>query len=63
MKLSDTNTDRFGNQFSEQEIPVSQLRRSQEFQPRTTASGKGTSDSVFKYGYNEGMVDQPCTMM
>ena len=53
------NTDRFGNQFSEQEIPVSQLRRSQEFQPRTTASGKGTSDSVFKYGYNEGMVDQP----
>ena len=53
------NTDRFGNQFSEQEIPVSKLRRSQEFQPRTTASGKGTSDSVFKYGYNEGMVDQP----
>lgn len=53
------NADRFGNQFSEQEIPVSQLRRSQEFQPRTTASGKGTSDSVFKYGYNEGMVDQP----
>lgn len=53
------NTDRFGNQFKEQEIPVSQLRRSQEFQPRTTASGKGTSDSVFKYGYNEGMVDQP----
>lgn len=59
LKLDDTNTDRFGNQFSEQEIPVSQLRRSQEFQPRTTASGKGTSDSVFKYGYNEGMVDQP----
>lgn len=59
MKLDDTNTDRFGNQFTEQEIPVSQLRRSQEFQPRTTASGKGTSDSVFKYGYNEGMVDQP----
>lgn len=59
MKLENTNTDRFGNQFSEQEIPVSQLRRSQEFQPRTTASGKGTSDSVFKYGYNEGMVDQP----
>ena len=59
MKLDNTNTDRFGNQFSEQEIPVSQLRRSQEFQPRTTASGKGTSDSVFKYGYNEGMVDQP----
>jgi hypothetical protein len=58
MKLNN-NTDRFGNQFSEQEIPVSQLRRSQEFQPRTTASGKGTSDSVFKYGYNEGMVDQP----
>lgn len=59
MKLENTNTDRFGNQFSEQEIPVSQLRRSQEFQPRTTASGKGTSDSVFKHGYNEGMVDQP----
>jgi hypothetical protein len=59
MKLDGANTDRFGNQFSEQEIPVSQLRRSQEFQPRTTASGKGTSDSVFKYGYNEGMVDQP----
>ena len=59
MKLDNTNTDRFGNQFSEQEIPVSQLRRSQEFQPRTTASGKGTSDSVFKHGYNEGMVDQP----
>lgn len=59
LKLDDTNTDRFGNQFTEQEIPVSQLRRSQEFQPRTTASGKGTSDSVFKYGYNEGMVDQP----
>ena len=58
MKLNN-NTDRFGNQFSEQEIPVSKLRRSQEFQPRTTASGKGTSDSVFKYGYNEGMVDQP----
>nr|DAO15429.1 MAG TPA: hypothetical protein [Caudoviricetes sp.] len=56
---TDINTDRFGNQFSEQEIPVSKLRRSQEFQPRTTASGKGTSDSVFKYGYNEGMVDQP----
>lgn len=59
LKLDNTNTDRFGNQFSEQEIPVSQLRRSQEFQPRTTSSGKGTSDSVFKYGYNEGMVDQP----
>ena len=59
MKLDNTSTDRFGNQFSEQEVPVSQLRRSQEFQPRTTASGKGTSDSVFKYGYNEGMVDQP----
>nr|DAN71338.1 MAG TPA: ParB-like nuclease domain [Caudoviricetes sp.] len=59
MKLENTNTDHFGNRFSEQEIPVSQLRRSQEFQPRTTASGKGTSDSVFKHGYNEGMVDQP----
>lgn len=51
--------DRFGNNYTEGAVPVELLRRSQEFQPRTTASGRATSDSVFKNGYNEGQVDQP----
>lgn len=51
--------DRFGNNYTEDAVPVELLRRSQEFQPRTTASGRATSDSVFKNGYNEGQVDQP----
>lgn len=54
-----TGVDRSGNTFAEQEIPVSSLTRRQDFQPRTTASGKGTEDSVYRNGYQEGYVDQP----
>ena len=61
MKLGERMSDKFGNEFTELDIPVSSLRRNKDFQPRTTASGKGTSDSVFKYGYDEGRVDQKYT--
>jgi hypothetical protein len=52
-------TDRYGHKFSETQVPVNKLERSAEYQPRTTESGKGTEESVYKQGYNEGVVDQP----
>ena len=52
-------TDRLGFTFTTEDVPVSKLTRNKEFQPRTTASGKATENSVFEKGYNEGMVDQP----
>ena len=51
--------DRFGLPYMESQVPVSQLFRKAEYQPRVTASGRGTENSVFTNGYNEGMVDQP----
>lgn len=51
--------DRGGNPYIESDIPVAGLVRKAEFQPRTTASGRGTENSVFEKGYNEGMVEQP----
>lgn len=58
-KLADSLTDRLGLAFSEGDVPVSKLVRLKEYQPRTTASGAGTTKSVFEKGYQEGMVDQP----
>lgn len=52
-------TDRGGNPYIESDIPVAGLVRKQEYQPRTTASGRGTENSVYEKGYNEGMVEQP----
>jgi hypothetical protein len=52
-------TDRYGNSYVETEAPTKLLKRDQRYQPRTTESGKGTEDSVYKKGYNEGVVDQP----
>ena len=51
--------DRFGMNYLESPVPVTQLIRKAEYQPRVTASGRGTENSVFTHGYNEGMVDQP----
>lgn len=51
--------DRFGLPYMESQVPVSQLLRKAEYQPRVTASGRGTENSVFTHGYNEGAVDQP----
>lgn len=58
-KVADKLTDRLGLAFSEGDVPVSKLVRLKEYQPRTTASGAGTTKSVFEKGYQEGMVDQP----
>lgn len=52
-------TDRYGIPYTAGDVPVSGLSRRSEFQPRTTASGKGTENSVYTQGYNEGAVDQP----
>lgn len=51
--------DRYGIPYTAGDVPVTGLSRRAEFQPRTTASGKGTENSVFTKGYNEGAVDQP----
>ena len=51
--------DRYGLKYLEDTVPVSKLVRKADFQPRTTASGRGTENSVFERGYNEGLVDQP----
>lgn len=51
--------DKLGLEFTEGEVPVDKLVRIKEYQPRTTASGAGTTKSVFEKGYQEGMVDQP----
>lgn len=51
--------DRYGLKYIEDTVPVAKLVRKSEFQPRTTASGKGTEKSVFERGYDEGLVDQP----
>lgn len=51
--------DRYGIPYVSGEAPVSRLTRRADFQPRTTASGKGTENSVYSQGYNEGAVDQP----
>lgn len=58
-KVADKLTDRLGLAFSEGDVPVSRLVRLKEYQPRTTASGAGTTKSVLEKGYQEGMVDQP----
>ncbi len=51
--------DRYGIPYTAGDVPVAGLSRRAEFQPRTTASGKGTENSVYTKGYNEGAVDQP----
>ena len=51
--------DRYGLSYLEDTVPVTKLVRRSDFQPRTTASGRGTENSVFERGYNEGLVDQP----
>lgn len=51
--------DRYGIPYAAGDVPVSSLTRRKDFQPRTTASGKGTENSVYSQGYNEGAVDQP----
>ena len=52
-------SDRYGIPYTAGDVPVASLSRRAEFQPRTTASGKGTENSVYTNGYNEGAVDQP----
>lgn len=52
-------TDRYGIAYQADNVPVASLTRRKDFQPRTTASGKGTETSVYEKGYNEGLVDQP----
>lgn len=51
--------DKLGLEFAEGDVPVDKLVRIKDYQPRTTASGAGTTKSVFERGYQEGMVDQP----
>lgn len=51
--------DKLGLEFAEGDVPVDKLVRIKDYQPRTTASGAGTTKSVFEKGYQEGMVDQP----
>lgn len=51
--------DRYGIPYRGGDVPVASLTRRADFQPRTTASGKGTENSVYTKGYNEGAVDQP----
>lgn len=51
--------DRYGIPYTAGDVPVTGLSRRADFQPRTTASGKGTENSVYTKGYNEGAVDQP----
>lgn len=45
--------DRYGNTFTQDQVPVNKLIRNAEFQPRVTASGKGTEEDVYKNGYRE----------
>lgn len=52
-------TDQHGFKYTEQQIAPSQLTRDQNYQPRTTESGKATENSVYQKGYNEGQVQQP----
>lgn len=60
VKAPGTNmADANGNLYIEQAVPVKSLVRNADYQPRTTASGKGTENSVYAKGYQEGMVDQP----
>lgn len=51
--------DRYNVPYVESNVPVKQLLRKQDYQPRVTASGRGTENSVYTKGYNEGAVDQP----
>lgn len=51
--------DKLGLEFAEGDVPIDKLVRIKDYQPRTTASGAGTTKSVFEKGYQEGMVDQP----
>ncbi len=52
-------TDRYDIPYIESNVPVGKLVRKQDYQPRVTASGRGTENSVYTKGYNEGAVDQP----
>lgn len=52
-------TDRYDVPYIESNVPVGKLVRKQDYQPRVTASGRGTENSVYTKGYNEGAVDQP----
>lgn len=52
-------TDQLGKTYVEDVIPVKDLVRDTNFQPRTTASGAGTTESVFEKGYQEGWSTQP----
>lgn len=56
---ADTLMDKYGLQYTTDNVPVASLHRRLEFQPRTTASGAGTERSVYENGYQEGLVDQP----
>ena len=52
-------SDARGLTYYREHVPVNELVRLKEFQPRVTASGEGTTKSVFENGYDEARSEQP----
>lgn len=52
-------SDAHGLTYYREHVPVKDLVRLKEFQPRVTASGEGTTKSVLEHGYDEARAEQP----